>query len=207
MKNRTLRTWALIGFIIGLVVTLSACTSNGTKSNNSAQKQAVAVANKRQNYVPVNDVEGKNYNKREQLADNPSTIIWCTAFPTNPNAPLFTVPIVGKLTSSSKRPYATSQAERGSDNTTYTPELPGPDGMYGASVEYRYGFRPDGTYVDFTGLETFCSNQPTVFQRQKTIIDLSNDPSLTAANKAASDALKAGDPAKAQQILTGSVGK
>jgi hypothetical protein len=178
------------------VASLTACTSSGSKP--SGQASAAAVANSRQNYVPKNDVEGKNYNARQKLADDPTTILWCTVYPTSPNAAAFTVPIVGKLTSSGKRPYATTQVQYQSD---YSPEVAGPDGMFGTSVEYRYGFRPDGTYVDFTGLETYCATSPTIVQVQTTKIDLAVGDALSRANDAARAALGRGDKAGAQKIL------
>lgn len=50
------------------------------------------IAANRDNYVPKNDVEGRNYNARQKLADNPATLIWCTTYPPTPNAKAFTVP-------------------------------------------------------------------------------------------------------------------
>lgn len=185
----------LAGFAIA-IASLTACTSSGSKP--TAQDSAQAVAANRQNYVPKNDVEGKNYNSRQKIADDPTTILWCTAYPTNPNAAAFTVPIVGKLTSSGKRPYPTTQNKYQSD---YSPEVAGPDGMFGTSVEYRYGFRPDGTYVDFTGLETYCATSPTIVQVQTTKIDLAVGDALSRANDQARAALGRGDKAGAQKIL------
>lgn len=163
---------ALLAFIgtITLVFLVTACTSD----QRTGQQAAVDAAKNRQNYVPQNDVEGHNYNARQSIADNPATLIWCTAFPTSPNAKAFTVPIVGKLTSGNKRPYPSTQTLNGipgSDNATYyNPELPGPDGMYGTSGEYRYGFDPAGNYHDFYNLETYCTTVPNVLQKETTIV-------------------------------------
>lgn len=182
---------ALVAAFALAVMALSACSGpSGGPSNKSAQEQAQDRAKTRTNYVPKNDVEGNNYNARQRIADSPSTLIWCTAFPTNPNAKPVTIPIVGKLTSGNKRPYPNlREFHGGADGTVsgsdyFNPELAGPDGMFGSSGEYRYGFRPDGVYVDFYNLETYCTSAPTVFQKQSTTIDLSssgNDTNVESA--------------------------
>lgn len=186
----------IIAIVAGLflAMTLVSCSGDDTVTPKNAQQQAEHKVQARQNYVPKNDVEGNNYNARLKIADDPSTIIWCTAFPTNPNASPVTVPIVGKLTSANKRPYPTEKVHNQGSNDgslDYNPELPGPDGMYGSSGEYRYGFRPDGVYVDFYGLETFCTSEPSVFQKNHTIIDLQSSGNLNDAQTQAEAALKA----------------
>lgn len=192
---------------VAVTVTLSACEENQTTPPN-AQREAAKRAEQRSNYVPKNDIEASNYNKRQEISDQPSTILWCTAFPSNPSAPAITVPVVGKITSGSKRPYPTEQLRIDTDTMgyTYNPELPGPDGMYGSSGEYRYGFRPDGVMVDFYNLETFCTTEPTVYQREKTVIDLGTNDALAGVTQQAEDALKAGDAAEAQRLLETIVG-
>lgn len=179
---------------LALLITVACSNSSGSKPKpaQNAQQEGIKTSKTRVNYVPKNDVEGRNYNARLRIADDPSTLLWCTSFPTNPNAPLITVPIVGKLTSGSKRPYPTEQTKIDTDttNTTYNPELPGPDGFYGSSGEYRYGFRPDGVYVDFYNLETYCTTEPTTFQREKTIIDMVSDTKYASLDAAVQVALK-----------------
>jgi hypothetical protein len=182
---------------------LAACTSDSpaaTAAQNNSQKLQAQV------YQQHNNVEFQNYNERQKVSDDPVTILWCTAYPTNPNAKPLTFPIRGKLTSSNKRPYPTMIAEAGGSGSTYTPEIPGPDSMYGASSEYRYGFTPDGVYVDFTGLETVCTTEPTVYQKQQTNIVLQTDKALVDASAQAKAALQAGNPAKATQILEQAIG-
>lgn len=164
---------------------LAACDSTSTQ-----QDQAVQRANARQNYTPKNDVEGRNYNARQKLADDPTSIIWCSVYPSNQTVKPYTVPIVGKLTSGNKRPYSTSQVS--GNSVTYSPELPGPDGFYGTSGEYRYGFDPSGVYYDFYNVETVCTSAPTLIQRNTTTIAVTAAPgSLTAADTRAEAALKA----------------
>lgn len=134
-----------------------------------AAEQAKANADKRDNYVPKNDVEGRNYNARLRIADSPATLIWCSVYPTNPNVKPFTVPIAGKLTSGGKRPFADQNA-KSSDRGVWYEEQPDAQGMYGTSGEYRYGFDPAGNYHDFYGLEVYCTTVPTVIQKNTTQI-------------------------------------
>jgi hypothetical protein len=77
--------------------------------------------------------------------------------------------------------------------------------MFGSSGEYRYGFTPAGVYNDWTGLETFCTTEPSVWQREKTTIVMASDPDLLKAQQDAQAALKAGDPVKAEQILQAAI--
>lgn len=188
------RKW-LLAMVSVLALVTTACWGEDTASSPPAgTKRAEQVARDRQNYEPKNDVEGRNYNARLRIADDPATLVWCTSFPTNPNAPLITVPIVGKLTSGNKRPYPTQQEKvphYQGGGFEYNPELPGPDGFYGSSGEYRYGFRPDGVYVDFYNLETYCTTEPTTFQREKTLIDLGSDAGLSSVDAKVQEALKA----------------
>jgi len=204
-----------IGMVLvtGLIAifAITACTSvskdNSDAAKNGASKNAALQPHV---YNPVNNIEFDNYNKRQRIADNPTTILWCTAYPANINARPITVPIVGKLTSSNKRPYATTQVQdyQGDATTyTYSQEKPGPDGMFGASTEYRYGFDPSGTYWDFTDLETVCTTEPTTYQAQSTTIINKTDPTMQAANLAAQAALKAGHPDEAQKILDDAAAK
>jgi hypothetical protein len=175
-----------------LVLIISACiTTNQNQALQNAQTNAANAIY----YVPKNAVELRNYNWRQEIADNPSLILWCTFFPANPNAPMITVPILGKLTSGAKRPFP--------QYTSSSYENPGADGMYGSSGEYRFGFGPTGKYeyYDFYGVETFCTTVPLTYQREKTIIVMEKDPTLVAASVAAEEALKNGDSAKANQIL------
>lgn len=151
-------------------IALSSCSSD---SSSNAQKTALETAQSRKNYIPKNDVEAKNYNARQALADDPATLIWCSVFPTNPNIKPFTIPIVGKLTSGNKRPDPTLLSKTGNDYT-YNPDLPGSDGMYGTSGEYRYGFDPAGQYHDFYNLETYCTTVPDIIQKQTTMISVAN---------------------------------
>lgn len=207
---------AAVAVAIGLGVLLTACP-NDTGGNKSAEQTAKDKAASHQVYSPTHDIEFKNYNQRQKIADDPTTILWCTsAFPI-PSSPLFTVPVLGKLTSGSKRPYPTSTAAGGNNGAGYySPEIPGPDGMYGASDPYRYGFTPEGAYVEWANMSTYCSNQPTVWQRDNTSVSLAIDPTLALAQKQAQALLAAGtvnaagvnsNADEAQAILVAAIAK
>ncbi len=87
--------------VIAAIVALAGCST----ALQDSQRRVWDNANRRAPYEMKNDVEFNNYSRRQQIADDPTTILWCTsAFPVT-GAPLFTVPIVGKLTSGGKRPY------------------------------------------------------------------------------------------------------
>src|SRR6201987_5986521 len=131
------------------------CGPTGTSAADQAQKASDNLQS--QIYQSKNNIEFRNYNDRQKLADNPATILWCTFFPpgvqgtSNGTTPgqAFTVPIAGKLTSSNKRPYDST----GWSGDVYGINLPGPDHMFGSSSEYRYGFDPTrAIYYDFTDL-------------------------------------------------------
>ena len=179
-----------------LILTLVMLLSPACSSQNQALNQAKDIASNREYYVPHNDVEARNYNWRLEIADDPSLILWCTFFPTNPNAPIITVPIMGKLTSGGKRPFPSVDCPEGCEN-------PGADGMYGSSGDYRYGFGPGGKheYYDFYGTETFCTTMPLVYQREETIIVMEKDPTLMEASDQAKAALEAGNSEEAEKIL------
>jgi hypothetical protein len=178
------------------LVSLAGCPGSDAKPSSGER-----IAASRQNAKLANDVEGKNYNRRLALADNPASLIWCTVYPTSPNAKAFTVPIVGKLTSSSKRPTPTEVAQDGNTSgTTYFPEKPGPDGMYGSSVPYQYGFDPAGNYQEFTAsMEMHCTTVPDIVQRETTEIAIKSGTSLAALDKQVESALRACQRANADQ--------
>lgn len=199
------RKLAIVATFSLAALLMAGCT--GTIGN-PAQDEALENANSRQNYVPKNDIEGKNYNARQKLADDPNTILWCSFYPTNPNVKPYTVPIVGKLTSSSKRPYATTQSYNGTTDGYFSPELPGSDAMFGSSTEYRYGFDPAGNYWDFVALEATCSSVPNIIQKNTTDFAITATGDINSLSVLANAALQAcanNDPSKpcaeAAQIL------
>lgn len=209
-RNR-LRIAALLVVVVALVMTTAAC-GGSSKKPQSAQKQAQKgnADLQSQTYVTKNNTEFVHYNWRQELSDDPATILWCTFFPpgisgvTDGSTPgqAITVPIAGKLTSSNKRPYSDIKYWDAGNYSWYPLEVPGPDKMFGGSSEYRYGFGPAGKadYQDFTGLSSYCTTQPKVWQ-SNTIIVTSTDATLQSITLAAEAALKAGDAVKAKQIL------
>lgn len=176
------RSWMLVMASL-VALGLSACSDNQYKAQRAAQEKA----NDRPDYfIPQNDLDFHNYNRRQKIADDPTTILWCTsAFPI-PSSPLFTVPIVGKITSGGKRPFLND---------------PGPDGMYGPSGEYRYGFTPSGMYSDWHNMSAFCTTEPMIWQREQTVIVMQEDPVLMAAQEKAREFLKSGEADKANAVL------
>jgi hypothetical protein len=185
--------------IIAIVLTgslLAAC-GGGSSAQDASQKGSNSLQN--QVYQSKHNIEFRNYNLRQKISDDPATIMWCTFFPPTVGQQPFTVPIAGKLTSSNKRPYAGTHT---ADNGTPGTEVPGPDHMFGTSEPYRYGFDPTlTTYYDFTDLPSFCTNQPTVWQQNKTQIVVDESTTLGAASGQASAAIKAGKTASAATIL------
>lgn len=168
-RNRWTQVLGLAAAGLAVVLLGSASSCDGEPSGSNGDR----IAAEREQVQLKNDVEGRNYNGRLALADNPATLIWCTAYPTSPNAKAFTVPIVGKLTSGTKRPYATQREVVDNDTgwTEYNPEKAGPDGMFGTSSEYKYGFDPAGNYHEFgAALELYCTNVPTVIQKETTLV-------------------------------------
>lgn len=169
-----------------VAVALSGCNDAQYKS----QMEAVRRAENRESYIPETSLDFLNYDRRQRISDDPSTIVWCTMFPPSPGVRPITMPIVGKLTSGGKRPFASD---------------PGPDGMYGSSGEYRYGFTPDGNMADFFGMATLCTTEPTVWQRNSTDIVLTIDPRLSAAGDSAKRHLSESDTAASRQSATAAI--
>lgn len=191
--------------IVSVVALLSGCEDSASQTD--AYKKMNESANGLTPYAPVNHVEFENYDKAQKLYDNPNTIIWCTTAWANPSAPLVTYPIKGKLTSSSVS-FFPNQEIRNDGSASYNPELRSVDGMYhGSPPPYRYGFTPGGQYVEFSGMEVNCTTALTKFQRQQTTVSLTVDNGAVTAQQQAEEALKNGDPAKAQAILEQQIGE
>lgn len=178
-------------FVSLLAVLLSACTTN----QNVAQYEAEANARDADYYVPTRGLERRNYNWRMELSDCETCILWCTTAFTTPGAPIFTVPVLTKLTSGGKRPWRL-ESSSGYEN-------PGADGMYGSSGDYRYGFGPTGKfeYHEFHNLQTYCTTKLTVWQKEATTLVLV-DQELSDASLEAERALQAGDLELAGRILS-----
>jgi hypothetical protein len=200
----------LVLLFVVLALACLAVTGCGSSSDNTPNHAAQNKANDNHNafqpYIPgTPNTEQTNYNKAQELYNDPSTIIWCTAFPSSPAAPFVTVPIAGKLTSSTTSAFSgIHNIDRGNYSWQQEP-FPSVDGLYHPNPPpYRYGFTPGGQYVDFFNLQTLCTTQPLKFQRQN--LAITPDAALTHADAQAQDALKNGNKAEAQRILEAAAG-
>lgn len=162
-------------------------------------KEVTSNSVNRDAYIPQNDVEFNNYNKAQELFDNPATIIWCSAFPSTPSAPIITVPIAGKLTSSSSSYFSPERLDMNSGAVLQEKSV---DGMYhGSPPPYRFGFTPGGQYVSFEGgMDVVCTTSLTQFQKDKTYIQIEEDVAHDQ-QAAAEEALSNGDHKAAQDAL------
>lgn len=216
--HKHLRASLLLILAAFMVFGVAACSDEEKQSKQ--EKTTNAVSNERETfekaYVPKHHVEFNNFNKAQELYDTPSTIIWCTTTWGNPSAPMVTVPVAGKLTSSSVSylPQDYIDESGGGSNDLLRANFSN-DGMYhGTPPPYRYGFTPGNQYVDFFNMPTFCTTAMTKFQRQQTKVALEIDPGAQEATQRAEAALRAGTnpvtgkispsaSAEAQRILTG----
>lgn len=187
---------------------LGGLTACGESSSGGRAEQYAAQEKKSDKRAAPNvtgDAEYGNYMKaQEEVYDNPASVIWCTVYPENPAAPIFTVPIAGKLTSSSVSYFPGSKPEKWSWGSEggYMQEAKSVDGMYhGNPPAYRYGFTPGGQYVDFTALPTFCTTQLTEFQRQS--LKVAQVDAGDSVTQQASDLLAQGKTAEAQALIDG----
>lgn len=196
------------GVLLSLLVFAGCEDNTDENSRDTASKVSKHVANRATGYLPHNDVEFNNYNKAQKLYDSPETIIWCSTTWGNANAPIITVPVAGKLTSSSVSllPSIKSATGGGDGQDFYTPEQRSVDGMYhGSPPPYRYGFTPGGNYVDFFNMPTLCTTALTKVQREQTKVVVALDEKAAAAQKTAEKALANGDKAGAQKALEGAI--
>lgn len=197
--KRITRTALVLATTIGLAFSLAACDA---PQQTSQAKQVYKKASKARAYIPQNDVELSNYNRAQELYDQPASIIYCTAFPSNASAPIVTVPIAGKLTSSSTTFFAPEYRSSNSSGSAVTLPNRSVDGLYHPNPpQYRYGFTPGGQYVDFANVETICTTALTKFQREQTKLSITVDQSAKSATAKAEAALKAGKNEEAQRIL------
>lgn len=170
----------------------------------TVQEKAYAAQDKKASARVAPDVTGdteyNNYIKAQELYDDPANILWCTASFPSTASPIFTVPIAGKLTSSSVSYFPGASVDYSSSGNVLT-ENRSVDGMFhGSPGPYRYGFTPAGQYVDFTNLAVFCTTALTEFQRQSLEVSVSVDDGVTVK---AEELLKNGDAAGAQALIDG----
>lgn len=162
---------ALVGFaaILGILVLSASSCSTATPKRADQLQESQKNFDARTPPEVSGDVEYNNYIQAQELYDDPSSVIWCTMFPNSPTAPVVTVPIRGKLTSSSVSYYPNLSPEQWSWGSEggYMQENQSVDGMFhGSPPPYRYGFTPTGQYVDFFDIPTFCTTALTEFGQQ-----------------------------------------
>jgi hypothetical protein len=209
-----MRKLAILAAVVSLLA-LAAC-GKAESDRNAQLKQINHHSSQRRAYIPGRDVEFNNYNDAQKLYDSPATIVWCTTTWGNPSAPMVTLPVRSKLTSSSVSFFPTTVVRHQTNGgDSYNPELRSVDGMFhGSPPPYRYGFTPGGQYVDFFNMPTLCTTALTKFQRQQTKVSLTIDPAAQAATSRAEAALRshidpatneptAGAQRQAQSILEG----
>ena len=187
--------------IVSLTIFAGGCSvEEGKSANEKAKEEVTKSSEKRAPYIPKNDVEFDNYNNAQKLYDSPDTIIWCSVMPQASSAPILTVPITGKLTSSSTTYFRPEEGVDFDDGLDAVVGAKSVDGMYHPNPpQYRFGFTPGGQYVDFFQLPTFCTTKPLDFQKDSVAIKVDN--SLNAATLKAEEALRNGDSAAAQAAL------
>ena len=187
-----MKKFAASSLLLLVACSLVACGGSG-ESDVSPRDVAHVEAEKNRDdftpYIPKHGVEGANYNGLQELADDPATILWCTSFPASATAPIVTVPIVGKLTSSSVSAFPGERAEElWGEGAVTLPEI-SVDGLYhGDPPPYRFGFTPGGQLVSFENIPTICTTSVMAFQRQS--INVKVDSGMTAATRRAEGRLR-----------------
>lgn len=202
MNKNIIKATAVTG---ALLLALTAC-GGGAASAKSEKQEIADKAATFSAYKPKNNVELENYNRSQELYDDPAAIQWCSAFPSSASAPIITLPIAGKLTTSSTSYFSPTEIRDRYDSQMNIPAR-SVDGLFHGDSFYRYGFTPAGQYVDYSNsLELLCTTSLTEFQRQNTFVEGVNTDKgvdVAANQKAAEAALKDGDGDKAAAILGG----
>lgn len=196
-----------LAMVLLLVVGIAGC--GGDSPIGAAENKAKKSGEAFDPYVPPpGNTEQRNYNEAQRLYNDPATILWCSAFPQSNTAPIVTVPISGKLTSSSTtafRPEDPVDVHGDGATAIGLGTARSVDGLYHPNPPaYRFGFTPGGQLVDFFNMPTICTTQPLEFQRQSISIEVATD--LDTATKQAEKALENGDKHQAQKILEGAAG-
>ena len=179
---------------LGLLV--FAMTMPFLMGNENCTSERVEQMNRNQEtYEITHSVERDNINRRLKLANDPTQIMWIYCL-SDTGVPVTFSPVVGKVTSSTKRlePSATSSGSstRGyvGKEQYYTHEIMGADGTYGSSDPYVYWFTPEGQYFQWSG-KYIVSNAPIKLEKPILSIRDIDHEELQRANRA-SQALKAG---------------
>lgn len=196
------RLLILLTLLVALVAVGCAGDEGDKKTpEQKAYGEIAEKAHQRTPYIPENDVEFRNYNDAQRLYDSPNTIIWCSTTWGNPSAPIITVPVTGKLTSSSTTFFSPEKWVDAYDTSVVLPNR-SVDGLYHPNPPgYRYGFTPGGQYVDFFNMDTFCTTSLTKLQRKSTSIVTAVDADGARLTDQAERYLKSGDKKNAERVL------
>lgn len=184
--------------VAGLALTATACTTPDPE-----MQQVEERASKNKVYQPVYTVELDNWNRAQEIYDDPASIQWCTLFPSNPSAPIITFPIVGKLTTSNTSYFSPTSPQSNSSGAMVNVPNRSVDGLYHGDSFYRYGFTPAGVMVDFSNsMESICQTSLTEYQRENTYLDgASAEGNVDDRQERAEEAIRNGNAEEAAKIL------
>lgn len=195
----------LMALVVGILI--AGCGGGDDNSPNAvAQRQADQSHANFAPFIPKNQVEGNNYNRSQQIYDDPTTILWCSVLNQSSTSPIVTFPVAGKLTSSTTSAFSPDKVVNEESNASgEVVANPSVDGLYHTNPPpYRYGFTPGGQYIDVFNAPTICTTKPLAFQT--TSVAVKTDDNLAQATAQARDALSHGDREGAQQILEEAAG-
>ena len=177
------------------LVLASACTLTLALFGCAESERVREMQKKQATYQITYSVERDNINKRLELSNDPTQIMWFYGLSDIGNIVLSS-PVVGKLSSSTKRlePRTTDN-----DSSTYgfvgnerysTNEIMGADGTYGESDQYVFWFTPEKQYFQWNG-RYILSSAPV--KTEKVILNLRDiDYQELERGKKAEKALKEG---------------
>lgn len=171
----------LVAVVLLAATALVACGSSSPKPVNKPKTRYT------QNYT-----ERKIANERIAKTDDPAHVEFCTFWPPTPGAKPITVPIAGKLVSSTKRPDDPLGYDGTDGGGLASFNRADAQGMYGSSVPYRYGYTPGDIGWEFPADNTTCSDAPTKFQADNTLLVSATDNKLAAAQQEAQAVLREG---------------
>jgi len=167
----------------------------GTSNSGCTDKRAREMTFQQPAVKLEHSVERDNINKRLQLANDPTQIMWIYGLSDMGNV-VFSSPVVGKVTSSTKRLEPRTMGGNNSitgyigDDSYQTNEIMSADGTYGESDPYVFWFTPEQQYFQWNG-KYILSNAPLRLERPiLNMRDIDNEELARA--QLASQALKQG---------------
>jgi hypothetical protein len=150
------------------------------------------------NCLPKCSRDFLNYVENAKRRMDPSTVQYCTIFPSTPGVKPFTIPIVGDMTSSSVSFYPTARAYKPGDDGSgeYTPDRRSYDGMYhGSPTPYRFGFDAISNAEHRIGgdMGWWCTDTPQPAQIQETNLNVTLVADAKQLTTQINSALRRGD--------------